>query len=117
MNCICKNCIDIQNKMTAATLEPHKSLLETYYLLKQMYDAKKLYLVIADYKFDNFIEEVFDELHYTYVAILQCPKCKTYFKLGVCIRGVPIYEIFKEKPDLQQFADMAKRDKKIIYIE
>ena len=105
----CLNCIEIQSDMLNAAEDPHYLLKPTYQKLNDMYKNHKLNLVIADCSFENFMEEVFEEKHYTYQAYLQCPKCKLFFHLGVCVRGTPIYKVSNCPPNITQFVEISKR--------
>ena len=111
----CMNCQEMQNDMLHAMKNPHVMLEPTYQKLKSMYEAKKLELVISDCSFKHFMEEVEQERHYTYQAYLKCPECDTFFQLGVCVRGTPLYKIANTKPDIKKFEEIAKRDNKTIY--
>ena len=111
----CLNCIEIQSDMLNAAEDPHYLLKPTYQKLNDMYKNHKLNLVIADCSFENFMEEVFEEKYYTYQAYLQCPKCKLFFHLGVCVRGTPIYKVSNCPPNITEFVEISKRDNKTIY--
>lgn len=114
-NSECLNCKELQNDMLNAEKDPHSMLIPTYEKLKSMYESNKLKLVISDCSFEHFMQEVAEERHYTYQAYLQCPECKAFFHLGVCVRGTPIYEVTNCPPDMEKFIDIAKQDGKVIY--
>lgn len=112
-NCI--NCKDIKLEMLKNNGDSHKRLGYIYHKLKQMYDDNKLQLVISDCSFENLMEEVSKEEQYTYRTYLKCNECETYFYLGICIRGCPVYKVTSCLPNIQEFIEMSERDGKKLY--
>lgn len=113
----CDNCLEMKKIFAEAKSNPHKELVYVYNYLKERYDNHLLKLYFSDCSFDDFLEEIYEEKQFTYYVFMQCPKCKTVFKLGVCVRGTPLYEICSELPDIAKLRENAYRDKKKIYLE
>lgn len=42
-------------------------------------------------------------------------ECKKVYRLGVCIRGTPLYEVLNIEPDKEEFKRLCLRDNKIFY--
>ena len=113
----CKNCLNLETAFLAARRDPHYSLHDTYNLMRELYEQKKLMLYMSDCSFEGFFSEIDLEKQFTYNVYLKCLKCKKIYRLGVCIRGVPLYEILNEAPNKNDFKRLCLRDNKIFYEE
>lgn len=113
----CKNCLKLKEAFDAARHNPHYSLHDTYDLMRELYEQKKLMLYMSDCSFENLLSEIDMEQQFTYNVYLKCRKCRSVYRLGVCIRGVPLYEIISGKPDKKEFKRLCLRDNKTFYEE
>ncbi|MDD4124714.1 MAG: hypothetical protein PHW77_03155 [Eubacteriales bacterium] len=111
----CEKCRIIRDMFYRADKNPFKLFNETYVFMKKMYIKGDLNLYVSDCSFENMMEEVSEELFYTYNAYLQCTDCARVFRLGICIRGIPLYEVLESPPDINKIIQSAKRDGKELY--
>lgn len=111
----CKDCLKLKTAFDNAKYNPHEALRDTYILMQELYNRKKLTLYMSDYSFENWDEEIRLEQHLTYNLYLKCRKCKKIYYLGVCVRGTPIYRILDVKPSKMKFWYMCLRDNKKFY--
>lgn len=112
---VCKECQKLKNAFIDAKSNPHGKLRQTYDIMRELYDHKKLILYMSDCSFKNWWAEISLEEQYTYNIYLRCRKCKKIYHFGVCIRGTPIYRILNEKPGKMKFKCMCLRDGKKFY--
>lgn len=113
----CKNCLKLKEFFDVAKHNPHGNLRSAYDLMRELYNQKKITLYMSDCSFENFLEEIHLEKHYTYHLYLKCTRCQKIFFLGVCIRGVPLYETLDREPDKEKFKYQCLRDNMIFYEE
>lgn len=111
----CKVCLELKTAFYDAKCDPHKNLHHTYDLMRKLYDQRKLALYMSDCSFENWYEELEMEIHYTYNVYLECRRCKRVYRLGVCIRGAPVYEVLDKRPDKNEFWRRCLRDHKKFY--
>ena len=107
-------CHKVIKQFEWANKDSHHRLHETYELLKKMHDEGELILIASDYPFDDFSKEISEEMHYTYSAYLKCPHCGKIYRLGVCVRGEPLYRKVEEA-DVEKFHQICQRDKREVY--
>lgn len=91
----CKNCECLCYEMIAArkSEEHWKAWEKPYQMMKAMHSENSIKLVKSNCSFENFIEEIGTETQYTYDITLQCSSCGRIFRIGICVRGTPVYEI------------------------
>lgn len=114
LECAC--CSKLKKQFDIATKKPHDELQRTYRLMRKLYDQQNLVLYMSDVPFESWEEEVRLEQHYTYYTYLKCRDCGKIYFLGVCIRGVPKYQVLEWEPDQEEFICGCLRDKKEFYI-
>lgn len=95
----CKNCKCLcREMMTARKSKEHwKAWKQPYQTMKAMHSENRINLIKSNCSFEKFIEEIGAETQYTYDITLQCASCGKTFRLGICVRGTPVYEINNQR--------------------
>ena len=91
----CKNCEYLCYEMIAArkSAEHWNAWEKPYQMMKAMHSENRIKLIKSNCSFENFIEEIGAETQYTYDITLQCSSCGRTFRMEICVRGTPVYEI------------------------
>lgn len=90
---MCNNC-NIINQAFSCAKSYH--MLPLYHLLKAMIERNQLEVYAGDCKFEDTLQVLQEETHYTVCFYLKCPICEEYYFFGNCIRGEPVYKRVKE---------------------
>lgn len=61
-------------------------------LLQELEIQNRIELILADCKLGEAKQILYSENHYTIYHYFKCLNCETYFRIGACIRGQPLYE-------------------------
>ena len=100
---MCKNCDIVDSSFKGANSNPHLNLAPIHSLLSVLVKRKQLEIYAGDCPFDDMLEVLEEEKHYTVCFYLRCSECGKIYFFGACIRGTPIYkyieDIKKEKID------------------
>lgn len=88
---LCGNCDIVNKTFLGATTNPHRNLVPVYHLLAAVVAEKRLEIYAGDCSFEEMLEVLDEEKHYTVCFYLRCPQCGEMFFFGACIRGTPIY--------------------------
>ncbi|MBD5552639.1 MAG: hypothetical protein HDQ96_15980 [Lachnospiraceae bacterium] len=109
----CRNCLKLKEVFDSAKRNPHGSLDTAYLVMRELHEQKKLTLYMSDCSLENWNEEISMERHFTYNLYMKCRKCKKVYRLGVCIRGKPLYQVLLTEPDKNELKRLCLRDGKI----
>lgn len=97
---MCNNCKIVESTFEGAKSNPHRNLCPVYNLLSDLVRTGRLIIYAGDCPFENMMQILDEEKHYTVCFYLQCPQCGEIYFFGACIRGTPIYKridnIFQE---------------------
>lgn len=100
---MCKNCKVVEELFRAASSNPHENYIPVYRLLEELIKQKRLKVYAGDCSFEDVLEVLSSEKHYTVSFYLECTQCGDIFFYGACIRGKPVYKkvenVNKEKID------------------
>lgn len=88
---MCNNCMILEELFMVARKEPHLHLVPVYQKLVEMIKQNQLGVYAGDCRFEDALDVLASEKHYTVCFYLQCESCGEIFFLGACIRGVPKY--------------------------
>jgi len=88
---MCKNCDIVDSCFTGAKSNPHLNLVPVYSLLSVLVKRKQLEIYAGDCPFEDMMNVLNEEKHYTVCFYLKCSKCGRIYFLGTCIRGKPVY--------------------------
>lgn len=88
---ICSNCEIVKKTFEGAVSSPHENLVPVYSLLSAMLNTKRLELYAGDCRFEDMLDVLSSEEHFTVGAYLRCSVCGKLYYLGACVRGVPKY--------------------------
>lgn len=79
---MCKNCRAIEEIFRTATLSPHLNYLPTYRLMAEMIRQKRLSVFAGDCRFEDALEVLDSEKHFTVSFYLKCEQCGELFFYG-----------------------------------
>lgn len=98
---MCNNCKVIEKLFDAANSNPHLNYMPVYFFLQELLRQKRIEIYAGDCPFENALEVLNSEVHYTVCFYLRCIKCDDIYFFGACIRGKPVYKkinnIYAEK--------------------
>ena len=106
---------EISNKEENLSSRIRKSE-EAYEIMKKLKENSVLDFYMSDTKFDKWKDEICEEKRSDYNLYMQCKKCKKVYRLGVCVRGRPLFKIFDTPPDKQEFKERCKEYKYPWYV-
>lgn len=93
---MCKNCDIINHTFQGAASNPHQNLFPVYTMLLTLKQSNRIEVYAGDCAFEDMMQVLGEETHYTVCFYLRCPDCDTYYFLGACIRGTPIYKVIDD---------------------
>lgn len=88
---MCKNRKIVEQTFQAVGAEPHLNFVPVYRMAAELLCQGRLEVIAGDCRFEDALEVLASEKHYTVCFYLQCESCGEIFFLGACIRGVPKY--------------------------
>ncbi len=88
---MCCNCSIVDSAFTGARSNPDQNLIPVYSLLSVLVSGGQLEVYAGDCPFENMMQVLEEEKHFTVCFYLQCVKCGAMYFLGACIRGTPRY--------------------------
>lgn len=89
---MCNNCKIVKSTFEGAKSNPHENLYPVYNLLSALVRTGRLIIYAGDCPFENMLQTLQEEKHFTVCFYLQCPQCEEIYFFGACIRGTPIYK-------------------------
>jgi len=93
---MCKNCDIVDSSFKGACSNPHFNLTPLHSLLSVLVENSRLEIYAGDCVFDDMLEVLCKEEHYTVSFYLRCSQCGKIYFFGACIRGTPIYKYIKD---------------------
>lgn len=89
---MCKNCRIIEETFQAAGSNPHMNYVPVYRMLEAMLGQNRIEIYAGDCPFEEALEVLNSDRHYTVSFYLECSRCHDVYFFGACIRGTPIYK-------------------------
>ena len=89
---MCNNCKIVYSTFEGAKSNPHLNLIPVYSLLSVLVKRGQLKIYAGDCPFEDMMQVLDEEKHYTVSFYLKCPECEEIYFFGACVRGTPVYK-------------------------
>jgi len=89
---MCKTCDQLRVLFKNAKSDQHGNYTSTIDQLTTLKQNSKIEIIMADCDFEEAIEVLYSEMHYTVLHYFHCTECQAIHRIGACIRGAPLYE-------------------------
>lgn len=89
---MCQQCDIILKLFDASKENPHDNYYHVLRLLEEMEEQKLVELIAGDCLLKDAAEVLASEKRYTVCHYLRCVSCETFYFIGACIRGTPVFK-------------------------
>ncbi len=97
---MCNSCYVLEELFKASESNPHENYFPTFAFINEMVTQGRLELYAGDCPLEEMKKHLADEHHFTIQHYFKCKSCNTYYLIGACIRGTPLYKVMLNLTDI-----------------